>query len=310
MRLLKGVSLACIPVALLLSSALAGDDRGNGGDFMVCRNPDASIRSVELLDFYEARVIRGVAIDLGESNRPLEELVGEGISRIARLDSAMAGKLTGLAARFMDDADFQSGVYLEDVTDSGYVPVQRGCAVEQVAVRLNGPLPAGARRYVINRDLWDLADTVQKAGLVLHELIYGELRDLGALDSVAARRYNSTFASDRGRALQPKDYLRLLKGVAVIRRFVYGKVILDVQAVDIYPDGTPRKARSVAGTIAIRGRDHPILPTQTLEFREDGTLEFWRAASERDLIRLSPGYRGYLWIQFAPNGDVENYFRP
>ena len=43
----------------------AGDERGNGGDAVVCRDQVGKITKVELLDYYEARVMRNIQIDLG-----------------------------------------------------------------------------------------------------------------------------------------------------------------------------------------------------------------------------------------------------
>jgi hypothetical protein len=64
---MKSKVIASIAVLMLAKSALAGgSSAGNGGNTIVCLDGNGQIQSVELLDFYEARVKRSVNPALGE----------------------------------------------------------------------------------------------------------------------------------------------------------------------------------------------------------------------------------------------------
>src|SRR5205085_1885391 len=64
--------------------------------------------------------------------------------------------------------------------------------------------------YTINKDLWDRMNTNNRAGLILHEIIYKEaLRD-GQHDSVKARYFNAYLSSTKMASFTPQQYSAFL----------------------------------------------------------------------------------------------------
>ncbi len=65
--------------------AFAADKAGNGGNAVVCRNGGNSITSIELLDFYEARVLRQIKLKLETGSLNFKEIVTKKLGELARL---------------------------------------------------------------------------------------------------------------------------------------------------------------------------------------------------------------------------------
>ena len=57
-------ALILLAYAPAVPAAHAGQEVGNGGNVVVCRDANQKITTVELLDYYEARTELGLAIDL------------------------------------------------------------------------------------------------------------------------------------------------------------------------------------------------------------------------------------------------------
>ena len=66
-------------------SAFAGHETGNGGEVIVCADASGLHASAELLDFYEARVIRQINRDLGDPATDYVEKIRMAIQRIGKL---------------------------------------------------------------------------------------------------------------------------------------------------------------------------------------------------------------------------------
>ena len=63
---------------------------GNGGEVIACRDLSGKLVSIELLDIFEARILRGQKMDLGGSQLSLNEKVEIALSRIARRDQGLS----------------------------------------------------------------------------------------------------------------------------------------------------------------------------------------------------------------------------
>lgn len=83
---------------------------------------------------------------------------------------------------------------MPDIQDSLVRVFPRGCKIEQIAIQKEPAFPED-KRFTVSKDLWDLLDEDNKAGLVLHEIIYREALLYGHEDSVNARYVNSIWTS-------------------------------------------------------------------------------------------------------------------
>ena len=163
---------------LLTATAFAGKEGGNGGDVLVCKDENKKITSIELLDFYEARVkgrIKGIY--LGDDSLSFTEKVHYAIDRLEKLDQRRAKKYRDRFEVFFNEDQFGWADRLVNIDDTGSLGIPQHCEIEQIATQEEPSLP-GDKRILIVEKYWNLLDSNNKAGLVLHELIYSEAMDL------------------------------------------------------------------------------------------------------------------------------------
>jgi hypothetical protein len=166
---------------------------GGGGKGVVCRNPDNSIRSVELLDLWEARKIYGET-PLA-NNESLEKQITNNIDRL-KYSVQLAADLqvfTGnvtysesdyFATRLQYVTNFfvKSSPYVQRLhnvnlspTNDSFEPAQPagGCTIEQLVYYIDS---ASMPHILVNQDLVDLMDRTNQAALYLHEAFYLYMR--------------------------------------------------------------------------------------------------------------------------------------
>lgn len=189
--------------------AVGGNEAGNGGDVVVCYQGE-TILSTKLLDFHEAEVMRPELVpDLGAPDASPSEKVKLALDRLSKLDAERAAAYQEEADAFFANTRFVKGVVLEDIPDSGYVPIGKDCRVEQIAIQ-KAPVFPEDRLYTINQDLWERLDNDHRAGLMLHEIVYGEAIKRGHKNSVKARYFTELIASAKIATLPASEYERLV----------------------------------------------------------------------------------------------------
>lgn len=190
--------------------AFAGQE-GNGGDAVVCRDNGQTILSARLLDYYEGETLRDQRMDFSDAEGISEDAyVKLLIKRIGRLTPMRARDYQQRYEQFYKEAKFLRGVELADVPDSAHVAVPRGCKVEQLAIRLSMVYPRD-KKYFINADIWDALSIEDRAGLIVHEIIYEEASPRGGGNSTHSRYINALVASGEIKEFVLRDFYRLLR---------------------------------------------------------------------------------------------------
>jgi len=180
---------------------------GNGGDVVVCRNAVGAVNSIELLDYYEARLERGLLTQF-EDNLSYSMAVEVLLSRLEKHDLYTPEVLRLFISNFMDEAQFVSGVTLTDIPDSHHLFYPRGCGVEQIAIQRT-PRRRGDKRYFINKDLWNSLSGSGQAGLVFHEVLLRMVINYSeedVLNSSSVRYFLSLLASDSLKMWSEMEY--------------------------------------------------------------------------------------------------------
>lgn len=199
---------------LFSSLAQAGFVKENGGNAVVCKN-ELGQQSVELLDFFEAVQ----APDFFNFSKLKEK------SKQQALDDAMAliksvisefsyAQYERNLKNFEAEAYFAKGITLGTVADSFHFIIPKNCTVEQTVVQIE-PLFKEAR-YTINQDLWDLLAPTDQAGLIMHELIY---RDLKSKDSRQVRLITAFLFSDQIQNMTREERIEVFKKLKFIDRY-------------------------------------------------------------------------------------------
>jgi hypothetical protein len=196
-------SILCIP------KALAGNEGGNGGYGVVCKDSQKNILSVRVLDFYEAQVMRNILFSMGDPTLPATEKVKLVFKRLERLDYQRAVRYQQTADAFFDNALFLKGVILPATNDFLYAPVPANCEMGLIAYQKKPEFPED-RLYTISQDYWDKLDEDNKAGLMLHEIVLTDALARGQTDSVNTRYYVSVISSGRMDTMDVTKYDNLL----------------------------------------------------------------------------------------------------
>lgn len=196
-------------VLFMSTMAFAAKEVGNGGDVVVCKSPTGQL-TYELLDYYEARVMRGIEINLDsylandEKNLALAVL-----ARLGKLNPIRQMYYAELVEEFYYSQQMLRGVKLVDVQDSQHVFLPEGCYIHQAIVQRN-PKFSEDKRYLIDGDLWQKLDLVTRAGLILHEVIYRETLLAEHEDSTSARYFHSYLAANKFKEMDHPQYVTLL----------------------------------------------------------------------------------------------------
>ncbi len=204
--------LTCMMLVLCSFVARAGDVGGNGGDIVICDESPGD--APELLDYFEGRVKGGIYSLGGNQRTPLEN-VHIVLERLSRFDAPRAALYAKEADSFESNVQWvNDGPPLEDIPDAGDVTIPPECAIHQWAIR-QPVFHSSVKPFLVDERIWKRPDvsSVQRAGLILHEVIYGETKRLGHNDSITARKFNSVISSDEFPKISSRVYAELTQEV-------------------------------------------------------------------------------------------------
>jgi hypothetical protein len=206
-RFFRSLQILSISGCVFGVPAFAVNVRGNGGDVLLgCEN---SSFNGKVLDYFEAETLLGLQIDLDSTNSSPEQIAMNALSRIPSFDGERRSRLQGWVTEFMSDAVFAPGIQLKRIDDSGEIGIPKGCRLEQAAVQEDPRFPE-AKRYLVSKDVWDLMDKENQAGLILHEVIYREALSYRHTDSIRTRYFNALVSSGKIAAISAENYPKTL----------------------------------------------------------------------------------------------------
>jgi hypothetical protein len=192
--------LMSAPIAQASPVFAIGAVSGGGGKGVVCRTAEGAVRSVELLDLWEARTIYGKSLD--QVSGDLAADVETALQRLKNSypfrggggieDGKFEGQEYVLALMRITARDFLApspkvlrlrGVTLTLTDDSYELARPTACGIEQIVnYQVNG-------KTLVNEDLYDHMDALNRASLVAHEAFYATLNDFAQeSNSIRVRR--------------------------------------------------------------------------------------------------------------------------
>ena len=165
---------------------------GGGGSAVVCRSADSTLKSVQVLDLFEAGILAEGPIppSLGTLNEEWQKAVTHFASRSSS-EGEISPRQVDLDSLNIFWVKFNqriklvdSGLRLKSIDDAKPLfTLPAGCSMEQVINYQDvGDF------ILIQKDLWNLMSPRDQAALVMHEYIYKFYRSFGAKDSVVARK--------------------------------------------------------------------------------------------------------------------------
>jgi hypothetical protein len=318
--------------------ALGGDEVGNDGDVVVCRGIDGEVNSIELLDYYEARNRFGFVPDLGSPQLSYEQKVLHVLRRISKIDPLRASRMQDEFDIFQNFTHFWPGVKLVDIPDSLHIAIPHGCEIEQVAIQAVPSVPE-EKYFTVSKDLWDKMSDDDKAGLVLHEILFKELINVHKhVNSKLARYFNARISENRFSDLPTEDYLDLLSTLKADEdsEFSFGSVILKFglymsNRLAFYDNGQLQKVKINSPKdirLLVKKRLDTVLRTnQNILFDVGGNFQgetypilveyfpsgqFKRAKSDSIWVRQPNGSSSWITgvseVEFWDNGAIKSTF--
>ncbi len=183
-----------------------GNGVGNGGDAVVCRE------RVEILDFVESRLMKRYSIISDSKKLTFMELAKERVSKLRGLDTRLFEQYTKVLSTIADKLVFIENAQFRDVPDSFEIAIPAGCKLEQLAIQQEID---NKTMIHISKKLWEKMDDVNRAGLILHEIIYEHLLTTGEVNSIKVRKLNSLIFSGDIDKLTAGDFKKVLRNLGV-----------------------------------------------------------------------------------------------
>lgn len=277
------------------SDASASSKEGHGGKVVICPTAADPDQVVDILDYYEAKKL-GISIDLGPGTLSVQEKVDLVIRRIERLQPYRARSYRILFNQIMQDLEIlekgfeQRGKILlfqdeplKDVQDSleEFIPACGGGRIQQVVLQRKPRFPE-ERLLTIYKKLWKGLSHDQKAGLILHELIYNEAIQIGQTDSVRVRYFNAKVSSANFEKLNTVDgnQIEELVGLSGFAgdKFIFRGLTLKKENIKLYPGSQlPYQAQIVSGSIPLPDGSMREVNEGTVGFTQDGRINYYEA---------------------------------
>ncbi len=181
-------SFCTVPVVAPTSAyGIQGVGSSGGGKAVVCRNPKTlQVESAKLLDLYEATHKFGLQLRPPQSS--MENELFEFLTNYNRSTQDHPAPVTDYDVDHITQTvpvfQFKKGE-LADVADVGStVSLPTGCQLEQLAVYNDD-----TNKLFVDEEIWDSLDSMNRAALIAHELIYRQQRvEGGQKTSELARR--------------------------------------------------------------------------------------------------------------------------
>lgn len=197
------LGMASLSMAHDFPEQLFGNQVGNGGKGVVCRDKQNQIKSVQLLDFYEASVLgRGMP---RYSGKDYSEMATNAIDRLKTIDPQKFILYRSEWMGFENNRAFIRAPIIETPDSDHIIAPPPGCTIEQLAIQITPAFPQD-RRYNINEMLWQKMSETNRAGLILHEIIFREAIARGHKNSIAVRYLNAVIASGEIARLSAVEY--------------------------------------------------------------------------------------------------------
>lgn len=183
-------------LSLVIGSwANAGAISGGGGKSVVCRDSRGKIVSAEVLDLYEARLLKKWPI-ISSSAPYMDQVLTALLNIEFGLETTPSNLIHTEAVRInLVKNILPDGTGLTPINDSYEVIAPKGCQIEQLANFVNGAT------VLIDGEIWGSLNETNKAALILHEAVYELLRIYGETTSVRAR--NIVGAALSGPSFEP-----------------------------------------------------------------------------------------------------------
>lgn len=188
-------------VLFLAAKTFAQNRVGNGGDVVTCRD-----KLPQVLDLYEssAEIITATETDY-------QKIVSERLNLLAEAHKKLADQYRMKFSSLLNDSEFKANAKLTDIKDSEHLVLPKGCRLKQAAIRKNA-ISKNEKLFLFDDDNWQEMDSLNKAALIMHEIIYDHFYKLGEPNSVKVRKLNALLFSKN---FDKKQFWQLIQDLKI-----------------------------------------------------------------------------------------------
>jgi hypothetical protein len=216
-------------ILMIAASAYGGDGAGNG-DAVNCSKAGVQTAPLRLLDFFERDPSGGFKASLGAPGLTVTQKALFAIERIKALDPTRYARYHEMAASFLARSRMVNGP-LYDYNDTGPTKLPAICSLKPVSIQRPAIDPSD-KPFTVDTKVWGaLPDDDERAGVILHEVVYNETLSLGQQTSESARKYTGLLASAEFDNIDVSDYRALIDDIFLphLPEFVSNVINLNAQ---------------------------------------------------------------------------------
>jgi len=188
-----------------------GDEKGNGGGAVVCRDRYLNITTIEFFDYWEQRIQRNIWPRGGKFGDPVVIAI-DALDYVRKFSPQRAVAYEKFIKDFSGQIQWVRDMEVIDDVKSVMKP-PLGCDFDQVIIRQKEILYPEDRLFLVNSQLWKAMDPFQKTGALLHEAFYDEALRFGHIDSKATRYFHVKMNSEKVGAMTDSEYAELVRSV-------------------------------------------------------------------------------------------------
>lgn len=198
-------------VLILISSVAMAQSRvGNGGGGVLCDE------EIQLLDFYEAPQFDFTIENLGQGAK-VEDYVGSWLQNLSRLNPSRARLYSYYLSTFWNDTRWVGKEdSLGEILDQGVLSLPKKCQYVQIAGQQDPTF--GKKRYLIVKEYFERLSVQHQAGLVLHEMIWRDMRSQKNWihkQSGSIRFLTALIASEQLKTMSYDDFVKRMIAASV-----------------------------------------------------------------------------------------------
>lgn len=160
---------------------------------MTCSVESRMGAGVFSVDRIEGQYLHGLSVAESLSQLAHEDLmIDQILNRLQEINPTRASMYKTWLGEMRQSMELIEDFYFMPLPDSGTTMIPEGCRQEQAAIFITSP-NSQRIRFIFNKNLWEKASALDRAYLLLHELIYREaiLPENQQPNSVSARYFNA-----------------------------------------------------------------------------------------------------------------------
>lgn len=188
------------------TATFAGNEVGNGGIGFWC----AQTKKYLLLDFHEHDMLYPDNKVITENRNDFNEILDKRLLILSKLDEKASNQYKKQIKSILVNVKFLGDIVLNKTLDSFEIAKPAGCELEQFAIQRKKEENADTDFY-FDKKIWSALGNKEKAGLILHEVIYEHFILIGEKNSIKARKYNAFIFSGKFEKITIAEYNKFIQ---------------------------------------------------------------------------------------------------